>query len=329
MTHLRVRRNPIFAAAVLVCVTSTAGWADLTAYSQDFEGLNEHLPSALSADGWLVFGNVYDDSLTGTYLYGYGPDPAPNGGEAFSAVETGQGGVEQGTKQLSVYNDYNNGTEHIEGNIVEANVFQEQTIGLPDVGKTYEFLFDAKMGNLTGNSTAVAFIKTLDPSAGFALTNFITVDMTSIPISWGTYSMRIPIAPSLNGQLLQFGFLSTATNFEGSGVFYDNVEFFEATSSSALPAPRTFALHQNVPNPFNPATRIAFDLTRPGNVDVSVFDATGRKVSTLLHQRLDSGPHFVNWNGLGDDGRPVAAGVYRYVLTTSKGRTSRSMVLLK
>jgi len=215
------RATTILVAAFLL-LAPAASWAALTPYSQDFEGLTQADPSALDNDGWLVFGNVFDPGFN--YLYGYGPFPAPNGGPAFSAIASGEGGVPQGAQQLSIYNDYNN-TDHGAGNWVEANVFHEQTIAVTDVGSRWQFQFDAKLGNLTGASTARAFIKTLDPNNGFATTNFIQADMTAIPSTWGTYALAIGIDAGLKGQLLQFGFASTATNYEGSGVFYDNVSF--------------------------------------------------------------------------------------------------------
>jgi hypothetical protein len=121
-----------------------------------------------------------------------------------------------------VYNDYNNG-DHANGNLVEANVYHEQTISAADVGKTCLFQFDAKRGNLAGASTAVAFIKTFN--AGWAMTNFVTADMTSIPTTWSTYSIQVTIDAGLVGGVLQFGFASTATHYEGSGIYYDNVGF--------------------------------------------------------------------------------------------------------
>ena len=86
---------------------------------------------------------------------------------------------------------------------IESVVYREQTIGVADVGKTWAFEFDAKLGNLEGQTTAIAFIKTLDPNNGFALTNFITVDMTSIPVTWQRYTLTIAIDAGLAGQLLQ------------------------------------------------------------------------------------------------------------------------------
>jgi len=220
-------RNGLMATVVLMLV-SPASWG-LTTYSENFDGLNMADTNALGNAGWLVYGNVWDGAAyTSNYLYGYGPFGAPNGGsgtsEGFSALVPDQGGPEQGTQQLSVYNDYHN-FDHANGYAIEANVYQEQSIGAGDVGETWSFSFDAKLGNIEGASTAAAFIKTLDPQAGFALTNFLTADMTSTSTLWTTYKLSIFIDASLVGQLLQFGFLSVATNYEGSGIFYDNVAF--------------------------------------------------------------------------------------------------------
>jgi len=118
---------------------------------------------------------------------------------------------------------------------------------------------------------------------------------------------------------------------EGGSMLVDDVTFRQltATDGSVVPAAPRFALHQNVPNPFNPATRIDFDLSDKDAVDVSVYDVAGRWITTLVHGELDSGPHVTTWNGKAANGAAVAAGIYRYVLTTSRGRASRSMVLLQ
>lgn len=233
-----------FCGAVTVAaalILSLSAQAQLTPYSQDFEGLDMTAPDALANDGWLIFGNVYDGD--GNFKFPYGVFTAPNGGPGFSAIDSGQGGPGQGAQQLSVYNDYNccglgtgspeghgNGTDQ-----VESNVFQEQTIGAGDVGSTWTFSFEYKAGTIddTDNSTtAAAFIKTLDPSAGFATTNFLTVDTTNAPVDWTGDSISIFIDTGLAGQRLQIGFVSTASNFEPSGVFYDNLGFAQAVDDS-------------------------------------------------------------------------------------------------
>ncbi len=222
---------PALAAGLIV---SPASWA-LNAFSENFESLNQADGAALANAGWLAFGNVFDSG--GNFLFGYGPFGTPNGGPGFSAIANGQGGPAQGAQQLVVYNDYNccqpsNG--HFNGtDLVESNVFQEQTVGAGDVGSTWEFQFDAKRGDITGGSTALAFIKTLDPNAGFATTNFLTVDTTALGTDWSTFSIAIAIDAALTGQILQFGFLSVAANFESSGNFYDNVSFSQVPVPAA------------------------------------------------------------------------------------------------
>jgi hypothetical protein len=210
-------------AAAIIFLAPTVGWCDLVSYNQDFEALDQTNADALANDYWLVYANVFTSA--GGYLYGYGA-VAPNGGPGFCAIDVGQGGLEQGLQQLVVYSDYNN-ADHGNGNLIEANVFQEQVVGAADIGTTWLFQYDAKRGNIDGNTTAAAFFKTLDPGNGFALTNYITVDMTDVGDDWSSYLLSIYITASLEGQILQFGFQNVATNYEGSGVFYDNVDFID------------------------------------------------------------------------------------------------------
>lgn len=323
-----MRRSALAIIAAIALAAFAAQAAPVATYSQNFESLNQLSSTALSADGWVVYGNVFNGG-TLAYMYGYGPFPAPNGGSSFCDLDANQGGEPQGLQQLVVYSDYNN-ADHGNGNIVEANVYREMVIGAADIGKTYTFAFDAKRGNIAGASIAKAFIKTLNPAAGYAMTNYITADMTAIPDTWANYSLQITIAAGMTGQLLQIGFMNQATFYESSAIFYDNVDFREFIASGVPTAVMAGAeLRQNYPNPFNPSTKIEFTLERASNVDVTVFDLAGRHVATLKSGSLAAGDHAVVWNGNTDAGSPAPAGQYRYVLTTDAGRVSRSMMLVK
>lgn len=204
-------------AAALLCLIPVAGFA-LAPYGQDFESYSLPAPGALMGDGWLVYGNVF--GYDWGWWYGYGAFPAPNDGAAFCAVSAGEG---IGAQCLSVYSDYNNGNQT--NGIIESNVFKEQTVTAADVGQTWTFTFQAKRGNLAGSSTAFAFIKTLNPAAGYITTNNIRTEMTAIPNTWAPYQVTIAIDPSLVGQVLQFGFVNYCRLYEGSGIFYDDVSF--------------------------------------------------------------------------------------------------------
>lgn len=225
------------ATLALSTTIAASSFAALTPYSQNFEGLNIAAPNALSDDGWKVFGNVFDN---GNYVYGYGPFGAPNGGGGFSAVATGEGGPAQGSQYLNTYNDYNNGDHNNPARRIEANIFQERTIAAADLGKTYDFKFDYKASSQNGPSgqtVAQAFIKVLNPSAGFSLVAFPTFNTTSASTTaWGTQTLSITIDNAWTGHIFQFGFMSTANSFQSSGVYYDNINF-----GQAVPEPATLA----------------------------------------------------------------------------------------
>jgi hypothetical protein len=103
------------------------------------------------------------------------------------------------------------------------------------------------------------------------------------------------------------------------------------TVSVARPAyvPRSFALFQNIPNPFNATTRIDFNLPDAGDVTLIVYDVLGRKVATLVNDHLEPGAHHIEWDARDDGGRALASGVYFYRIVTTDSQASRKMVLLK
>jgi len=110
-----------------------------------------------------------------------------------------------------------------------------------------------------------------------------------------------------------------------SGVFLTAVS--DVRQAAVLPGP---VLHQNHPNPFNPATTIAFDLVESGPVDLRIYDVAGHLVRHLVqNQVLPAGPGRVVWRGNDDTGAAVATGVYLYRLKSAGSERVRRMVLLR
>ena len=94
--------------------------------------------------------------------------------------------------------------------------------------------------------------------------------------------------------------------------------------------PLSFALHQNVPNPFQgTGTRIVFSLPQTGDARLRVFDVQGRLVRTLVNGRVEAGRHVVDWNGRNELDREVASGVYFYRLSAGDDEATRKLVFLK
>lgn len=94
--------------------------------------------------------------------------------------------------------------------------------------------------------------------------------------------------------------------------------------------PKTFAVHANYPNPFNPETTIRFDLPERMNVTVNVYNILGELVKTLVHNtQMPAGYHSISWNGTNHMGMSVASGIYLYHVEAGEHQSTQRMVLLK
>ena len=117
--------------------------------------------------------------------------------------------------------------------------------------------------------------------------------------------------------------------------FIDRPDFVQKVFQPELsPAPLPVRagqalLRQNVPNPFNPATVIRYELSAPVAVELHVYDLAGRLVDTLQAGPQAAGAHEVTWQGRDEGGRGVAAGVYVYRLRAGDEVLTRRMVLAK
>jgi hypothetical protein len=99
--------------------------------------------------------------------------------------------------------------------------------------------------------------------------------------------------------------------------------------ASASEAPRVTQLFANVPNPFNPSTRIPFALAVEGRVELAVFGVDGRKIRTLVAGARQPGKYEEIWDGSDDHGQRVSSGTYYVRLVTPDGTHARPIVLVK
>ncbi len=88
-------------------------------------------------------------------------------------------------------------------------------------------------------------------------------------------------------------------------------------------------LFPSFPNPFNPHTKISFEMGSDAHASLKIFDPAGRLVKTLVDEQRSTGPHTVTWNGRDEAGRTAAAGVYLYRFETEKSVQTRTMTLVK
>lgn len=116
-------------------------------------------------------------------------------------------------------------------------------------------------------------------------------------------------------------------------VSYQSVYVWKAPGALNIKTPSVlshgFDLYQNYPNPFNPSTHISFYLNKTGLIKLEVYDILGRKIRTLLNQKMSAGKHTLTWNGYNDNGKQVASGVYFYSLKVGSQVKVRKMIYIK
>jgi len=93
--------------------------------------------------------------------------------------------------------------------------------------------------------------------------------------------------------------------------------------------PKEFSLYQNYPNPFNPVTMIHFDIpASKGSGEIAamltIYDALGREISTLINEKLSPGTYETEW-----DASYYPSGVYFYKLTAGDYTKTKKMILIK
>lgn len=88
--------------------------------------------------------------------------------------------------------------------------------------------------------------------------------------------------------------------------------------------PSEYVVYQNYPNPFNPTTNIKFALPKSGHVKLTIFDALGREVETLINNELVSGTHTIEWTA-----KNMASGIYLYRIEADNFVKVNKMLLVK
>ena len=122
-----------------------------------------------------------------------------------------------------------------------------------------------------------------------------------------------------------------SANFTESDMEIDYVRIYETSilSTNNKMIPTSFNLHQNFPNPFNPATTLYYDLPQDSFIKITIYDMLGNVVNNLVNSNQSSGYKSVKWDGTNGHGKHVSAGVYFYTIQVGVYRQTKKMILLK
>lgn len=148
--------------------------------------------------------------------------------------------------------------------------------------------------------------------------------LTQVPVSDVGGLMRYTDQPD--------GFAPGSTLYYSYALIEGGVETVRSPETEVtvggVPALATRLL-PNVPNPFNPMTRVRFELEMAEQIKVAIFDLSGRHIRTLVDGNLGAGPHERVWDGKDDHGRQAPSGAYYVRLVTRNRVDHHKMMLLK
>ena len=166
-------------------------------------------------------------------------------------------------------------------------------------------------------------------------TNIMTVS------SWNNQEMferYINLNSYLNEEELYFRLLMTSDlSDESQGWYVDDINLVlnqdmppnVNTDSNINNIPNKLTLNPSYPNPFNPNTKISFDLPKSSKVKLQIVDINGRGIANLLSNSLDSGTYNVNWNATSDSGVNMSSGIYFIILNVDGSILTQKLSLIR
>ncbi len=126
---------------------------------------------------------------------------------------------------------------------------------------------------------------------------------------------------------LYFNYTSPTIATRGNSLDWNiniSMEAISGNGSVVTPSSNNVRLEQNFPNPFNPTTNIAFNVSTAGLVKVTVYDLSGRMVSQLVNEFRNPGPYSVTFNAAN-----LSSGIYYYSIQSNNTRITKQMMLIK
>ncbi len=183
-------------------------------------------------------------------------------------------------------------------------------------GEEFDVIIGRFDGNLSVSENSEITMDVWDPNAPTTVRlSLQTVDgdvilamdaATSTSNAWNTISFD-PSAVSASTDIGQFVILFDPETFTADQYYFDNIVLNNSTAVNDLPQVSTFTV---APNPSPGYTVFQYELLQTADVDLSVYDLTGKKVATVLRERQAAGAQQAEWSA--DN---LANGMYYYTLT--------------
>ena len=146
----------------------------------------------------------------------------------------------------------------------------------------------------------------------------------------GTVNFHVlPVADNLEEGDEIIRLIGTIDGLEGDEVAI-TISDPAAAKAAVQTLPTAFALADNFPNPFNPATTIQYALPQAADVELTVYNLVGQPVRTLVAEHQSAGRYAVEWDATNDSGHSLSSGMYFYRLQAGEEFLEvKKMLLLK
>jgi hypothetical protein len=270
--------------------------------------------------GWADYDNDGDLDLYSANGTGSNDKLYRNDGNTFTDVASSAGTADNRHSANVSWGDYNNDgfmDAYLVNNGTENRLYKNNG---GNGNKWVEF----RLRGVTSNRSAIGARVTVKSGS---LTMIREVQggsggkgMNSLPVEFG-----LGINTNIDSLIIRW---PNATYYRTSNVepnhIYDVVEGQGILGINNPQIAFTYKLEQNYPNPFNPSTTISYELQAPGNVQIDVFDISGKKVANLMNKKLQAGKYSVSFNG-----EKFSSGIYFYKLTSGNFVETKKMVLMK
>ena len=118
---------------------------------------------------------------------------------------------------------------------------------------------------------------------------------------------------------------SPDTTFTALGTAFVNLEFIDQSTGLTIETiPTKYFISQNFPNPFNPTTKIRYEIPKESFVSLKVYDMLGREVKSLVNEEKPAGSYEINFNAYN-----LSSGIYFYTIKAGGFVQTKKLILLK
>jgi len=191
----------------------------------------------------------------------------------------------------------------------------------------------------TFDITGLTGIQVLNGSGAFITRRYVehnsngTFDNNLGPVEW-TLRWRAPSTDM--GRIFFFAAGNAANSNDlntGDHIYTnrDTTDIDPLLDAPVTPLAGLDVLEPAMPNPFRSSTTFRYELAKSGGVELSILDAQGRLMRTLVSGEQPAGRGSVTWDGRRDDGGPAPAGLYfaRFATAGTKPTLTRRVVLTR